>query len=105
MENLTRKTKDELIAIVGDLEQKLAAAVSEKQILEGDLLEARNDLQQLQENADPIERKDCHCGETIAKLREIVALSCKDHCPHRGNMQACKNCTIYVRLQKLEEGK
>ena len=101
MENLTRKTKDELIAIVGDLEQKLAAAVSDKQIIEGDLLEARNDLRQLQENADPIERKDCRCSETIAVLREIIDLSCKDHCPHRGKAEACKNCTIYLKLQDI----
>ena len=98
MENLTRKTKDELIAIVGDLEQKLAAAVSDKQVIEGDLLEARNDLRQLQENA---ERKDCRCSETIAVLREIIDLSCKDHCPHRGKAEACKNCTIFLKLQDI----
>ena len=101
MENLTRKTKDELIAIVGDLEQKLAAAVSDKQVIEGDLLEARNDLRQLQENAASIERKDCRCSETIAVLREIIDLSCKDHCPHRGKIEACKNCTIHLKLENL----
>ena len=99
-------TKEELTVKIGELTAENDTLRSDKQILEGDLLEARSDLAAAREelemlkNADP---KTAFSGNngTIAALREIIDLSCKDHCPHRGKVEACKNCTIYLKLENL----
>ena len=99
-------TKEELTVKIGELTAENDTLRSDKQILEGDLLEARSDLAAAREelemlkNADPKTAVPENDG-TIAALREIIDLSCKDHCPHRGKVEACKNCTIFLKLENL----
>ena len=74
-------------------------------LLEGDLLEARAALAAAKEELETLKNADPKTAPenngTIAVLREIINLSCKDHCPHRGKAEACKNCTIFLKLQDM----
>lgn len=73
MENFERKTKAELIAIIQQMEQKKC--------------EPENPS-----GGDP---------ETIRELREIIEISCKDHCPHHQQEESCRNCAIKKRLDGI----
>ena len=100
-----KMTKDELTAKIGELTAENDTLRSDKQILEGDLQEARADLAAAKEELETLKNADPKTAPenngTIAALREIIDLSCKDHCPHRGKAEACKNCTIYLKLQEI----
>ena len=98
-------TKEELTVKIGELTAENDTLRSDKQILEGDLLEARSDLAAAKEELETLKNADLKTAPenngTIAALREIIDLSCKDHCPHRGKVEACKNCTIHLKLENL----
>lgn len=73
MENFAKKTKAELIA----------------------MLKERRD-----------EKPSCRCDcdgsrDVVAALREIISMSCEDHCPHHRDALACKNCAIHQKLTAL----
>ncbi|MBE6363419.1 MAG: hypothetical protein E7054_07160 [Lentisphaerae bacterium] len=99
-------TKEELTTKIGELTAENDTLRSDKQILEGDLLEARADLAAAKKELETLKNADPKTASedsgTIAALREIIDLSCKDHCPHRGKVEACKNCTIYLKLQEID---
>lgn len=74
MESLEKKTKAELISIIHDLEKR------------------------------ELENPTGSDAETkIGKLLEIIEISCKDHCPHHRQEEACRNCEIKKRLDVIKD--
>lgn len=104
MENLEKKTKAELI-------QQIEAMRGANSILEGDLKEMKSDLEEARKKLKKAESGAtvttdnpaimAELGEakkTITELRDIIKMSCNDHCPHHGNPDACRNCEINKRM-------
>ncbi|MBQ9502871.1 MAG: hypothetical protein IJU70_11990 [Lentisphaeria bacterium] len=94
-ESLTKKTKAELIEMVEALTARLEACSMPGATTAGAALtDAATDCAGSGSGGHPATDRE-------TALREIVELSCQDHCPHRGNEDACRNCTIGKRLAAL----
>lgn len=94
-ESLTKKTKAELIEMVEALTARLeACSMPGATTASAALTDAATDCAGPAEDVRPATDRE-------TALREIVELSCQDHCPHRGNEDACRNCTIGRRLAAL----
>jgi len=105
VENLEKKTKAELI-------QQIEAMRGANSILEGDLKEIKSDLEEARkklkkaesvatvttDNNPAITAELGEAKKTIAELRDIIKMSCNDHCPHHGNPDSCRNCEINKRM-------
>ena len=118
----TKKTKAELLEIIADLERRVEIQATtingignrniEKQKII-DKLEEENRL--LRENAapEPEEKPDTKeqmealeriiqiRGDVIRALKDVVAMSCKDHCPHHSMPEACRNCGIKKKMLEI----
>jgi len=95
---MEKKNKEQLIGMIADLERELETVRAANAILDSDLCKARAEL-----DAAKKDQKHPRKDTIIAVLRELIKLSCDDHCPHHGRIDACKNCTIHVRLEELKE--
>lgn len=78
MVNLEKKTKTELLAMIEELQKRLDASLSTVVTDSTEALTAE-----------------------IAALREIIEISCKDHCPHHQQEESCRNCAIKKRLDGI----
>ena len=130
-ENLSKKSKAELVELaqsldvkVADLQGKnselqklLAAAIEtaeEKTKLLNAATAAADEREKMLEDAKAnavvvtgstpaLEALLAKAKGAIAELREIISLSCKDHCPHHQKPGACVNCGIKKRLDAVVE--
>jgi len=115
--NLAKKSKAELIAMVEDLttrldgnktivvnlqaendelKKKLAAAENPDKTLKAAEATVITDSTKALTAEVAAERK------SNVALREIIELSCQDHCPHHRNEGACHNCEIRKRLNAID---
>ena len=111
--NLAKKSKAELVAMVEDLTEQISG---NKTVVVG--VQAKND--ELKKTVAALQKKLDSSKTTVvtdstkalnaeiaaarksnAALREIIELSCKDHCPHHQQQEACKNCVIRQKLAEI----
>ncbi len=121
MENLSRKTKSELIKLVQMLEMKVDRAAEElrkkteefealekiHKITEDQFLAEKNAREELQRKLDRLTFIPCsehteNLKKASAKLWELIKESCKDHCPHHCREEACRNCWIGKELAAVK---
>lgn len=103
MENLEKKKKEELIVIIYDLQKELEEARDKNTILKQELTQKIEDAKETLETLKARKAIPNTDTDKISALLEIIKLSCQDHCPHGGKVEACKNCSIYLKLEKLKE--
>ena len=80
---------------VVSLEKELSIVRKANTLLDQELNEIRK-AAPADHTADSIQ--DLETLRTAAK--NIIDLSCSDHCPHHAAIDACKNCTIYTMAVK-----
>ena len=124
-ENLSKKSKAELVELVQtldakvaeitaqlqsaqkekeDLRQRLVAAAAAAETQEKMLEAAKNNAATVITDSTPaLQALLAKAKGAIAELREIISLSCKDHCPHHQKPGACVNCGIKKRLDAVAE--
>jgi len=106
MEGLTRKTKAELIKMVQQLSE-------DKTTLEKLQAITEEHFQAQKFRADDLQKKLEHGNGAIlqeferikkfnTELLDLVEMSCRDHCPHHGAADACRNCAIHQKLEAMK---
>jgi len=80
--DLKKLTKAELIKYITEQEAKTGSASNAE---ETEKLKAALDAK----------------TRAVALLKEVVAMSCKDHCPHHAMVEACRNCGIKKKMLEL----
>ena len=118
--NLAKKSKAELIALVEDLTTRLDGNKTIVVNLQAENDELKKKLAAATAAAEKSDKKLKAASSTVitdstkaltaevaaerksnAALREIIEMSCQDHCPHHRNEGACQNCEIRKRLNAV----
>lgn len=89
--DLKKLTKAELIVRIAELEKQLEnSAILNMRTQDsstGEVIKLKNALEQK--------------TRAVSLLKEVVAMSCKDHCPHHAMVEACRNCAIKKKMLEL----
>jgi regulator of replication initiation timing len=104
--DLAKKSKAELIAMVEDLTTRLDGNKTIVVNLQAENDELKKKLAAAEATVITNSTKAL-TAEIAAErkansaLRELVTLSCKDHCPHHLQQEACRNCSIHRKLSEI----
>lgn len=80
--DLKKLTKAELIKYITELEAKTGSAAN---------------AEETEKLKNALELKT----RAVSLLKEVVEMSCKDHCPHHAMVEACRNCAIKKKMLEL----
>ena len=86
------QTKVELIARIAELEMQLE---NDKNVIQ--TLLRRSSAGNVITLKNALELKT----RAVSLLKEVVEMSCKDHCPHHAMVEACRNCAIKKKMLEL----
>ena len=78
----TKKTKAELLEIIEKLEE-------ENRLLRENAAPEPEEKPDTKEQMEALKRIIQIRGDVIRALKDVVAMSCKDHCPHHAMEEAC----------------
>lgn len=86
--------KDQMAAELEKLKAELEAAKKQIEATAGANAILEEELKELRE------QKNENPGDNskIGILLEAIGKSCKDHCPHHLDLNACPNCTIFKEV-------
>ena len=106
MEGLTRKTKAELVKMVQQLTEDKTTLEKLQAITEEHFQAQKfraDDLQKkLELRNGAVSQEFERVKKFNAALLDLVEMSCRDHCPHHGAPDACRNCAIHQELEAMK---